>query len=367
MTDELPQRLAVVGGGRMGAAIAQVFAAAGTTVTVFDPSAESRDAVPARVAAACRLLGIDASAVVGRVGTADGVAAACAGAELVIEAGPENLAVKREIFAELDAVNPPGVTLATNTSAIPIGRIAAGLTHPQRVLGTHFWNPPYLIPLVEVVRAAGTGEAAVDATLRALAAAGLIPVPVDADVPGFVGNRLQHALKREAIALVAAGVCSAETVDTVCRYGFGRRLPFLGPLEQADLGGLDLTLAIHEVLMPDLDATRSPQPLLVELVGRGDLGARTGRGFRSWRPGEAERRLAEVNAMVLQQGRLEGQLGGLAGQSGGLDERPGGLEGRPPGLDGRQGGLEGRQGGLDGRLGGFDGRLGGFDGRLGGG
>jgi 3-hydroxybutyryl-CoA dehydrogenase len=307
MTDELPQRLAVVGGGRMGAAIAQVFAAAGTAVTVFDPSAETRDTVHDRVASACRLLGVDAAEVVSRVRTADGVAPACAGTDLVIEAGPENLAVKREIFAELDAVNPPGVTLATNTSAIEIGRIAEGLTHPERVLGTHFWNPPYLIPLVEVVRAAGTSARAIDATVIALRSAGLMPVPVDVDVPGSVGNRLQHALKREAIALVAAGVCSAETVDTVCRYGFGRRLPFLGPLEQADLGGLDLTLAIHEVLMPDLDATREPQPLLVELVGRGDLGARTGRGFRTWQPGEAERRLAEVNASVLRQGRLDGR------------------------------------------------------------
>jgi 3-hydroxybutyryl-CoA dehydrogenase len=292
MTEGLPQRVAVVGGGRMGAAIAQVFAAAGTVVTVYDPSAETRDAVHDRVASACRLVGVDAAEVVARVRTADGIAPACAGADLVIEAAPESLAIKREIFAELDAVNPTDVTLATNTSAIPIGRIAEGLTHPERVLGTHFWNPPYLIPLVEVVRAAGTTPGAVDATVRALAAAGLMPVPVDADVPGFVG-------KREAIALVAAGVCSAETVDLVCRYGFGRRLPFLGPLEQADLGGLDLTLAIHEVLMPDLDTSREPQPLLVELVRRGDLGARTGRGFRTWRPGEAEQRLAEVNAALL--------------------------------------------------------------------
>ena len=303
MSGELPRLLAVVGGGRMGAAIAQIFAAAGSAVTVYDPSVETRDTVADRVAGACRLLGVDAEQVVDRVRTADGLAPACEGADLVIEAAPESLAVKREIFAELDAVTPRGVTLATNTSAIPIGRIAGGLAHPERVVGTHFWNPPYLIPLVEVVRAAGTSPAVVDATVRALAAAGLMPVPVDADVPGFVGNRLQHALKREAIALVAAGVCSAETVDIVCRYGFGRRLPFLGPLEQADIGGLDLTLAIHEVLMPDLDATREPQPLLVDLVRRGDLGARTGRGFRTWRPGEARRRLAEVEAALLSQGR----------------------------------------------------------------
>jgi 3-hydroxybutyryl-CoA dehydrogenase len=294
-------RLAVIGGGRMGSAIAQVFAAAGTTVTVSDPNPAARAAVRPRVSRACAQLGLDPAEVLARVAVAGSPAAACLGADLVIEAGPESLAVKRQIFADLDAALPEEVTLATNTSAIPIGRIADGLSHPERVIGTHFWNPPHLIPLVEVVRAARTAPAVAASTVSALAAAGLMPVTVDTDLPGFVGNRLQHALKREAIALVAAGVCTAETVDLVCRYGFGRRLPHLGPLEQADLGGLDLTLAIHEVLMPDLDATPRPHPLLVDLVRRGDLGARTGRGFRTWSPGEADRRLAEVESALLDQ------------------------------------------------------------------
>jgi hypothetical protein len=132
------------------------------------------------------------------------------------------------------------------------------------------------------------------ATIELLAAVGFTPVPVAADIPGFVGNRLQHALKREAIALVATGVATAESVDTIVRLGFGRRLALVGPLEQADLGGLDLTLAIHQVLMPDLDVTREPHPHLVELVARGDLGAKTGRGFYTWAPGEAQRRQAEI-------------------------------------------------------------------------
>ena len=120
------------------------------------------------------------------------------------------------------------------------------------------------------------------------------PVHVAADVPGFVGNRLQHALKREAIALVADGICTAETVDTVTRFGFGARLGIVGPLEQADLSGLELTLAIHQTLMPDLDRTPVPHPLLVEKVRKGETGAAAGRGFRQWRPGEAQARRDQI-------------------------------------------------------------------------
>jgi 3-hydroxybutyryl-CoA dehydrogenase len=120
------------------------------------------------------------------------------------------------------------------------------------------------------------------------------PVHVRSDVPGFVGNRLQHALKREAIALVADGVCDAETVDTVTRYGFGARLGIVGPLEQADLTGLQLTLAIHDVLMPSLDRTPVPHPFLVSKVERGETGAAVGRGFRDWAPGEAQERRTQI-------------------------------------------------------------------------
>jgi 3-hydroxybutyryl-CoA dehydrogenase len=199
--------------------------------------------------------------------------------------------------------------LTSNTSAIPIGRIAEGLADPSRVIGTHFWHPPYLVPLVEAVQATVTSPAVVTATIDLLAAVGLKPVHVAADVPGFIGNRLQHALKREAIALVADGVATAEAVDTVVRQGFGRRLALVGPLEQADLGGADLTLAIHQVLMPDLDVTAEPHPYLAAMVERGDLGAKTGRGFYTWAPGEADRRRAEIAE-------------GLAGQNHGCDPAP---------------------------------------------
>jgi len=191
--------------------------------------------------------------------------------------------------------------LASNTSAIPIREIARDLPGRARVIGTHFWNPPSLVPLVEVVQAGASDPAAVQTTIALLERIGMKPVHVAADVPGFVGNRLQHALKREAIALVADGICTAETVDTVTRFGFGARLGIVGPLEQADLSGLELTLAIHQTLMPDLDRTAEPHPLLVEKVRKGETGAAAGRGFRQWGPGEAQARRDQITRELVRQ------------------------------------------------------------------
>ncbi|MFE2427807.1 3-hydroxyacyl-CoA dehydrogenase family protein [Streptomyces sp. NPDC059373] len=279
--------IAIVGAGVMGTAIAQVFATAGQPVTVYDPDPVVLTGVEARLRAGTELAGTSAEDALGLLTLAPGLAAAVRDADLVIEAGPERVAVKQAIFRDLDQLTAPGVVLASNTSAIPIGEIARDTRRPERVIGTHFWNPPYLVPLVEVVQARRSDPELIAWTCQVLDEVGMKPVHVVADVPGFVGNRLQHALKREAIALVAAGVCSAETVDTVTRYGFGARLGIVGPLEQSDLSGLELTLAIHEVLMPSLDRTAGPHPLLVEKVRKGET-------FREWRPGEAEARRAEI-------------------------------------------------------------------------
>ena len=143
------------------------------------------------------------------------------------------------------------------------------------------------MPLVEVVQANETSLVTVERTIALLRAAGKSPVHVRRDIPGFIGNRLQHALKREAIALVAAGVCDAETIDQVVKEGFGARLAVLGPLEQSDLVGLNLTLDIHKTLIADLDRTPGPHPYLVEKVAKGELGMAKGRGFRDWTPEQA--------------------------------------------------------------------------------
>ena len=152
----------------------------------------------------------------------------------------------------------------------------------DRALGTHWWNPPYLVPLVEVVRMSATSDAAVADTMALLRDVGKAPVEVKKDVPGFVGNRLQHALWREAIALVAEGVCDAKTVDDVVKSSFGARLAVLGPLENADLVGIDLTRAIHSYVFPALDRATTPSLYLDALINQGRLGFKTGGGFRNW-------------------------------------------------------------------------------------
>jgi 3-hydroxybutyryl-CoA dehydrogenase len=292
-------RVAVVGSGVMGAAIALVLARGGSPVTLYDPVPEALEAAVQRIRHGTKLLGGDPDGPRAHVRVTTDLAAAVTDAQLVVEAGPEVLDVKQEIFAVVSELAPPDAVLASNTSAIPIRDIAARARGRERVLGTHFWNPPHLVPLVEVVQSDETDPRHVEWTIALLTRRGLSPVHVRADVPGFIGNRLQHALKREAIALVAAGVCDAETLDTVVKEGFGARLGAIGPLEQADLGGLALTLQIHEVVMPALDNTPEPHPLLREKVARGELGARTGSGFRRWRPGEAEALRARVDAELL--------------------------------------------------------------------
>ncbi len=216
-------RIAVVGAGLMGHGIAQVFAAAGHPVAVHDPAPESLSTLRDRIRANLRDLGQEEAAAE-RVEPVPALADAVRGAAFVVEAALEDLAVKRALFAEIESAAPPDAILASNTSVIPITRIMEGLRDRSRALGTHWWNPPYLVPLVEVVGTEWTSAAAVEATIALHVAIGKTPVRVKRDVAGFIGNRLQHALWREAIALVEGGVCDAETVDTVVKASFGRRL-----------------------------------------------------------------------------------------------------------------------------------------------
>jgi 3-hydroxybutyryl-CoA dehydrogenase len=207
-----------------------------------------------------------------------------ADADFVIEAEPEDLALKQALFIEIEDAARPTAILASNTSVIPITAIMARLRDKSRALGTHWWNPPYLVPLVEVIRTVDTSNAAIDATLKLLASVGKTAVEVKKDVPGFIGNRLQHALWREAVSLVADGVCDAKTVDDVVKASFGARLAVLGPLENADLVGTDLTRSIHNYVLPALDRSTAASPYLNRLVETGRLGFKSGEGFRSWSP-----------------------------------------------------------------------------------
>jgi len=282
-----PLNIGVVGGGLMGHGIAYLLAAAGHRVGVYEPSAETRASLPQRVRSIVELLD-DVSATVERISVHDNLANAVRSAQFVFEAAPEKLALKQQIFAELETVVAPDTILASNSSAIPSTEIGRNLKQRGRVVGTHFWNPPHLVPLVEVIQTEWTTDDVVRRTMDLLAGAGRQPVHVRRDIPGFIGNRLQHALKREAIALVAAGICDAQTVDTVVKSGFGARMAVLGPMEQSDLVGLDLTLDISEVLAADLDRTAGAHPFLREKVRDGKLGMKSGEGFRRWTPEQAD-------------------------------------------------------------------------------
>ena len=253
----------------------------GHVVRIFENAAESRASLPRRLQALVELFEADA-ALLQRISVHDRLAAATDGVGFVFEAAPERLPLKQRLFAELEDAVAPETILASNSSAIPTTEIARHLKHRERVLGTHFWNPPHLVPLVEVIENEWTSGEVLRQTIDLLRAAGKTPVHVRRDIPGFVGNRLQHALKREAIALVAAGVCDAETIDTVVKEGFGTRMAVLGPMEQSDLVGLDLTLEIAEVLYADLDRTAGPHPYLRDKVKAGKLGMKSGEGFRQW-------------------------------------------------------------------------------------
>ncbi len=279
MTEAAP--VAVIGGGLMGAGIAAVFACAGHPVHVCEPSDDVRGTLEQRVREATRLLGANESCAQ-RVRATHELTRAVAQAEFVFEAVPERIPLKRAVFAELSAYAPAHAILASNTSVIPIGKIAEGQAAAERIVGTHWWNPPHLIPLVEVVQSPYSLEHAVSATMELLRSVGKAPAHVRKDVPGFIANRLQHAMWREAIAMVADGVCDARTLDECVKNSFGLRLSVLGPLENADLVGLDLTLDIHDTIIPELDRSDAPHAYLRERVAAGALGCKTGVGFRSW-------------------------------------------------------------------------------------
>src|SRR5437868_4513413 len=279
--------IGVIGAGLMGHGIAYLLAAAGHQVRIYDPSSQWRDSLTERLESARALLGGD-PALLKRISAYAELAPAMKDATFVFEAAPEKLPLKQQLFAELESLTAPTTILASNSSAIPSTRIGDKLKHRDRVVGTHFWNPPHLVPLVEVTQNEKTSDETIRKTMELLRDAGRKPVHVKKDILGFVGNRLQHALKREAIALVAAGVCDADTIDEVVKNGFGARMAVLGPMEQTDLVGTDLTLDIQNVLLTDLDRSTEPTQHLKNLVASGKLGMRTGEGFRKWTPQSAD-------------------------------------------------------------------------------
>lgn len=287
------QRIAVVGAGLMGHGIALEFAAHGHEITLHDASQAQLDrAVPSiqeglgRLVAAGRISQETAGATPSRVTMTPDLQAAVANADLVIEAVSENLDVKRAIFRDLDAWTAPHAILASNSSTFMPSLLGAATNRPDKVMVAHYFNPPHLLPLVELVRGEKTSDDTVG-TLRALyQRLGKSPVVIEKEAPGFVGNRMQMAILREALAIVEAGIATPEDVDTIIKTGFGRRLSVAGVFEIFDAAGLDVTLAVADQLFPSIDNAPAASPFLRERAERGDLGLKSGQGFYTWTPEE---------------------------------------------------------------------------------
>ncbi len=259
----LIQRVAVIGAGTMGRGIAQLFAQSGYRTTLIDKDPEALRKAMGRIKDAAR------------VASSERIADA-SGAEFVVEAIVEDLGAKRALFTELERACMPETVLASNTSSLPISKIAEGLRRQDRVIGMHFMNPAPVMKLVEIIPADETSETAFETTRSVAIALGKTPV-VSRDAPGFIANRILMPMINEACWALHEKVASAEDIDTVMKLGMGHPM---GPLALADFIGLDICLAILETLHRQLgDEKYRPCPLLVEKVGSGALGKKSGQGF----------------------------------------------------------------------------------------
>ena len=282
-------RAVVVGTGMMGPGIAATLATGGIATCLVSRKPESADEGLLQAKALLSTLEKQGLLSAAQLATAlqclsrsTDLDAQAVNADLVVESIPEDLPLKQRFFQRLAKVAPRKTILASNTSGISISAIAADCEQRERILTTHFWNPPYLMPLVEVVMGQRTMEAVAQQTMDILTRCGKIPVLVRKDTPGQLGNRLQHALVREAIHIIHEGIASAEDVDLAVKNGFGLRLPVWGVLEHADAVGLDLVKSVQDYVLPALRNETCADPLLTQKVQEGNLGAKSGRGFYDW-------------------------------------------------------------------------------------
>lgn len=290
-----PGHAVVLGLGLMGCDIAAIFLAGGWRVTAVEPREAAWPAARERMARAVAQLG--GAAAEAKIAAAP-EAVDYSDAAVVIEAVPENLAIKRDLFARLDQLVPAGVPVATNASGLRITDIAAGCATRARMANLHFFLPAHLVPGVEVVRGEHTDPAVCERLAAIMAALGRKPIMVARDVPGFLANRLQHAMMREAFAAIEEGLASADDVDAAVRYTFGFRYIAGGPILQKELAGLETQLVAASSIYPSLNTSPEPSPGLRRLVEAGHYGAKTGQGFRDWPPARVAREQARYEAAL---------------------------------------------------------------------
>lgn len=289
---------AIIGGGIMGTDIAAIFANAGWTVDIVEPFQERRMLSEQRVLNSIEQLG--GTPVRNKL-----VLHTSAGElhwqkiGIVVECVPEKLALKRQVFAELERLAPAGIPLASNSSSFPISEISKDLTTRERMLGLHFFMPAHLVPAVEVICGEATAPGICGQVAELMKLLDKVPIMVKKDIPGFLANRIQHAMMREAFALIDAGMASAEDIDAAVMYGFGLRFLAAGPILQKDMAGLELHYAAAETIYPHLANNSVPGKALSDRVAEGNFGMKTGEGFYQWTPQSAAKEKARYDRVLL--------------------------------------------------------------------
>ena len=319
MTKREIENVTIVGAGTMGHSIGQEFALAGFQVNIFDQNESTRSKVMARIEknllemAEWELIGAgDIPTALNRIQVFDDLGDAVKSADLVIEAVFEILEVKQDVFRRLDQLCPADTILVSNTSSLMPSSLAAVTNRPEQVLVLHYFYPPHLMPLVEIVKSDQTAQACADAVYDAVVRAGKKPIITQKEALGFVVNRLQSALLREALYIIEAGIATAEDIDTSVKFSFGRRLAHVGPIELSELqDGWFQMGQIQKYIYPDLSNAAGPTAIIEEKIKNNDLGPQTGQGFYKWPEGSVasfERHLYEKLAGYIRADRALKEL-----------------------------------------------------------
>jgi 3-hydroxybutyryl-CoA dehydrogenase len=310
-------RTTMIGAGTMGAGMGMCFAQAGYAVTLYDVNPGQLEWALARIKNSQAVFvqeGLisegEAEAARKRIAVSTRVEEALNDVQYVLEAAPENLDLKQELFRTMEDLCSGDTILATNTSGLSITAIASVCKHPERVGGMHWANPAEIVPLVEVIRGEKTSDNTVDVIYRVTEKLGKVPVVVKKDVPGFASNRLQFAVLREALHLVEAGIVSAEDVDRTLKCGVGFRYPWLGPLETADLGGLDIFHSVAQYLLPALSTMQTTPEFFDQLIDEGKLGIKTGEGFYRYQADDRDEILRKRDLYFIRQWKLIREIQG---------------------------------------------------------
>ena len=303
------KHVAVIGMGTMGPGIAATLARGGMTVSGYDTSAEAVANSGALITGAfgvLEALGMPDNGGPEQIRMSDSVEDCVAGADLVVETVPEDLELKLDLLGQLDGLVSPDCVLASDTSGIPITRLQEGNSHPGRVVGMHWSNPPHIIPIIEVVAGEDTAPETVERMIALIRQINLLPILVKKDVPGFVENRVLYAIMRECVDLVEDGVIDAEALDQCVSWGIGYKLAVVGPMALLDMAGLDIYQAVGSYLNKELSTRSDVSPLITKRTAAGRLGIKSGGGIFDYTPERiAELRQARAQKLVATRKALE--------------------------------------------------------------